>query len=101
MVKLLTLVRGRHERRVAEALTPRSQVKTLHVSELQPDPIARADRFFTDHPGIHKLLVVGDDDRLHGLFTLSDIERITQERAQQSTLGEELLRAFERGGTQP
>jgi hypothetical protein len=34
-------------RRVAEALTPRSQVKTLDVSELHPDPIARADRFFT------------------------------------------------------
>jgi IMP dehydrogenase len=68
------------KRRVAEALTPRSQVKTIHVSELQPDPIARADRFFTDHPGIHKLLVVGDEDRLHGLFTLSDIERITLER---------------------
>lgn len=69
------------KRRVAEALTPRSQVKTIHVSELQPDPIARADRFFTDHPGIHKLLVVGDNDRLHGLFTLSDIERITLERS--------------------
>lgn len=69
------------KRRVAEALTPRAQVKTIHVSELQPDPIARADRFFTDHPGIHKLLVVGDDDRLHGLFTLSDIERITLERS--------------------
>lgn len=67
-------------RRVAEALTPRNQVKTLHVSELQPDPIARADRFFTDHPGIHKLLVVDAADRLQGLFTLSDIERITLER---------------------
>ncbi|HWI55919.1 MAG TPA: IMP dehydrogenase, partial [Bacillota bacterium] len=30
--------------------------------------------------GIHKLLVVDDQDRLHGLFTMSDIERITQER---------------------
>ena len=44
------------------------------------DPIAKADRFFTDHPGIHKLLVVDDQDRLHGLFTMSDVERITQER---------------------
>ena len=70
-------------RRVAEALTPRSQVKTLDVSELHPDPIARADRFFTDHPGIHKLLVVDAADRLHGLFTLSDIERITLERSAQ------------------
>ncbi len=70
-------------RRVAEALTPRSQVHTLNVSELGNDPIARADRFFSETPGIHKLLVVEDDDRLHGLFTLSDIERITQERRAQ------------------
>ncbi len=71
------------KRKVSEALTPRSQVKTISAGELGSDPIARADRFFTDHPGIHKLLVVGDDDRLHGLFTLSDIERITQERGAQ------------------
>src|SRR5271169_520284 len=44
------------------------------------DPIAKADKFFTEHPGIHKLLVVDDQDRLHGLFTMSDVERITQER---------------------
>jgi IMP dehydrogenase len=68
------------KRKVTEALTPRNQVKTIGVNELQPDPIARADRFFTDHPGIHKLLVVDRNDRLHGLFTLSDIERITQEK---------------------
>ncbi|MFM8359271.1 MAG: IMP dehydrogenase, partial [Verrucomicrobiota bacterium] len=67
-------------RRVSEALQPRSQVKTIHTRELGADPINRADRFFTDHPGIHKLLVVDDDDRLHGLFTLSDIERITAEK---------------------
>jgi IMP dehydrogenase len=67
-------------RRVSEALQPRSQVKTLQVSELGSDPIARADRFFTDHLGIHKLLVVDEHDKLRGLFTLSDIERITQEK---------------------
>jgi IMP dehydrogenase len=71
------------KRRVSEALTPRGQVKTISARELGSDSIARADRFFTDHPGIHKLLVVDDDDRLHGLFTLSDIERITQERGAQ------------------
>ena len=70
-------------RKVAEALTPRAQVHTLPVSELGNDPIARADRFFTDHPGIHKLLVVDGEDRLHGLFTMSDIERITQEKRAQ------------------
>ena len=51
--------------------------------DLDPDPIEVADRFFTDHPGINKLLVVDDEDRLHGLFTLSDVERITQEASAQ------------------
>ena len=68
------------KRKVAEALTPRSQIHTLNKKELGRDAIAKADQFFTDHPGIHKLLVVDDQDRLHGLFTLSDVERITQER---------------------
>lgn len=71
------------KRKVADALTPRSQVQTIHERELGADPIARADRFFTDHPGIHKLLVVDDQDHLRGLFTMSDIERITQERGAQ------------------
>jgi IMP dehydrogenase len=68
---------------VAEVLTPRSQVHTISKKELGRDPITRADRFFGDHPGIHKLLVVDEKDRLHGLFTMSDIERITQERKAQ------------------
>jgi IMP dehydrogenase len=61
----------------------RAQVQTITKKELGNDPIARADKFFTENPGIHKLLVVDDDDRLHGLFTLSDVERITQERSAQ------------------
>src|SRR6266481_3052151 len=68
------------KRKVIEALTPRDQVQTLNKKDLGRDPIAKADKFFTDHPGIHKLLVVDDQDRLHGLFTMSDIERISQER---------------------
>jgi IMP dehydrogenase len=68
------------KRKVVEALTPRNQVQTINKKELGRDPIAKADKFFTDHPGIHKLLVVDDQDRLHGLFTMSDVERITQER---------------------
>jgi IMP dehydrogenase len=68
------------KKKVAEALTPRDQVHTINKKELARDPIARADKFFTEHPGIHKLLVVDDQDRLRGLFTLSDIERINQER---------------------
>jgi IMP dehydrogenase len=75
------VVKARYaKRKVAEALTPRQQVQTINKKELGRDPIAKADRFFTDHPGIHKLLVVDDQDRLHGLFTMSDVERITQER---------------------
>jgi IMP dehydrogenase len=71
-------------RGVAEAMMPRAGVLTIREDELGADPIARADRFFTEHIGIHKLLVVDTEDRLRGLFTLSDIERITQERSLQT-----------------
>ncbi|MGA2786004.1 MAG: IMP dehydrogenase [Verrucomicrobiota bacterium] len=71
------------KRKVADALTPRAQVHTIRQKELGKDPIARADKFFTEHLGIHKLLVVDDRDHLRGLFTMSDIERITQERRAQ------------------
>src|SRR5208282_983372 len=71
------------KRKVAEALTPRAQIHTLNKKELGRDPIAKADKFFTAHPGIHKLLVVDDHDQLHGLITMSDVERITQERSAQ------------------
>ena len=70
-------------KKVSEALTPRTQVHTIKKKELGRDPIARADKFFTEHIGIHKLLVVDDDDHLHGLITMSDVERITQERKAQ------------------
>src|SRR5690242_11139306 len=70
-------------KKVADALTPRAQVHTITKKELGRDPIARADKFFTEHIGIHKLLVVDDDDHLHGLITMSDVERITQERKAQ------------------
>jgi IMP dehydrogenase len=70
-------------KQVRDALTPRQQVHTILKKELGKDPIARADKFFTEHLGIHKLLVVDDDDRLHGLITMSDVERITQERKAQ------------------
>jgi IMP dehydrogenase len=70
-------------KRVVEALTPRRQVHTITKKELGKDPIARADKFFTEHLGIHKLLVVDDEDHLAGLITMSDVERITQERKAQ------------------
>ena len=65
---------------VSEALVPRNQVQTIKESDLGSDPITVADHFFTENPGINKLLVVDDEDRLRGLFTLSDIERITSEK---------------------
>ena len=68
---------------VSEALTPRAQVHTVTRRELGNDPIALADKFFTEHVGIHKLLVVDDEDLLHGLITMSDVEKITQERKAQ------------------
>ncbi len=66
-------------KKVAEAMTPRADVYTIKERDLGKNPIAAADKFFTEHLGIHKLLVVDDQDRLRGLFTLSDIERITEE----------------------
>jgi IMP dehydrogenase len=68
------------KRKIADALTPRAQVQTINKKELGKNAIARADKFFNENPGIHKLLVVDDQDNLRGLFTMSDVERITQER---------------------
>ncbi len=79
-----TVVRPRYAHiGVAKAMTPRAQVHTILQREIATDPIARADRFFSDHIGIHKLLVVDDTDHLRGLFTASDIERILHERHSQ------------------
>jgi IMP dehydrogenase len=71
------------KRKIVEAMTPREQVHTINKKELGKNPIARADKFFTERPGIHKLLVVDDADHLHGLFTMNDVERITQEKTAQ------------------
>ncbi|MEM7791053.1 MAG: IMP dehydrogenase [Verrucomicrobiota bacterium] len=86
--KLIGLLPGRvvksryANRQVSEAMTPRSEVYTLSEKEITKDPIKTADAFFTEHLGIHKLLVVDEEDRLRGLFTLSDIERIDEESHQ-------------------
>lgn len=83
--RLLGLLPGRNvkpryrERLVSEAMTPRSEVYTLSEKELGRNPIETADQFFSEHLGIHKLLIVDEHDRLCGLFTLSDIERIVEE----------------------
>ena len=86
--KLLGLLPGRAvkpryaDRLVSEAMTPREQVYSLTEKEMGQDPIKTADEFFTKHLGIHKLLIVDDNDCLRGLFTLSDIERISEESHQ-------------------
>lgn len=68
------------KKQVCEVMTPRKQLHTVNQKSLGDNPIEFADRFFNEHPGIHKLLVVDDEDNLRGLFTLSDVERIIQER---------------------
>jgi IMP dehydrogenase len=64
---------------VHRVMTPRAEVRTMPKTDLQDEPVKAADQFFTDNPGIHKILVVDERDRLCGLFTLSDIERIMEE----------------------
>ena len=83
--KLLGLLPGRvvksrySQKKVTEGMLARDEVFTIKSSEVGDDPIAAADKFFSDHIGIHKLLVVDDKDRLQGLYTLSDIEQIIGE----------------------
>jgi len=67
--------------KVSDAMTARKDVYTISKKDLGADPISAADKFFTHHFGVHKLLVVDDKDALHGLFTLSDIEQIANDNA--------------------
>jgi IMP dehydrogenase len=74
------VVKGRYaSKRVSEVMTPRSVLKTEMEAAVSKDPITAADKFFTDNVGINKMLVVDRDDRLRGLVTASDVERITGE----------------------
>jgi IMP dehydrogenase len=83
--RFLGLLRGRVVKsryrnvKVSDAMTPLESVYTIRESEIADDPIGVADRFFNDHMGIHKLIVLNDDGLLKGLFTMSDIERIREE----------------------
>ena len=83
--KLLGLLPGRvvkqryRSSKVTEGMLARDEVYTIRDDEVGNDPITTADRFFSKHMGIHKLLVVDKEDRLRGLYTLSDIERIMEE----------------------
>ena len=83
--RLLGLLPGRvvkqryRNRKVTEGMLARNEVYTICENEVGSDPISTADQFFSKHMGIHKLLVVDKEDRLRGLYTLSDIERIMEE----------------------
>jgi IMP dehydrogenase len=74
------LVKERYRaKKVADVMTPRTQLVTVSAKKMSGDPIKVADAFFTDHVGLHKILVVDEDDRLRGLVTSSDVERLTSE----------------------
>ncbi|MDP3068977.1 MAG: IMP dehydrogenase [Opitutaceae bacterium] len=67
------------DKKVADVMTPRKQLITEKQRAVAKDPIKAADAFFSAHVGINKMLVVDEDDRLRGLVTASDVERITTE----------------------
>jgi IMP dehydrogenase len=74
------VVKGRYgSKKVADVMTPRAQLRTERESDVSKDPIKAADRFFSANVGINKMLVVDREDRLRGLVTASDVERITGE----------------------
>ncbi len=74
------VVKDRYKtKKVSEVMTARAQLITENKRTAAKDPIKAADRFFTANVGINKMLVVDDDDYLHGLITASDVERITEE----------------------
>ncbi len=82
LVGLLTshLLSARHsDKIVQQVMLPREQLDVLRQSELGSEPIKVADRYFTDHPGAHKLMVVDDSDKLRGMLTLTDVEHIINE----------------------
>jgi IMP dehydrogenase len=66
-------------KRVSEVMTPRTQLITETKTAAAKDPIRSADAFFSRNVGINKMLVVDEADRLHGMITASDVERITAE----------------------
>ena len=74
------LVKERYKsKKVADVMTPREQLVTATEKSMGADPIKEADKFFNEHVGIHKILVVDAQDKLRGLVTSSDVERITSE----------------------
>lgn len=79
LLGLLTssVLQERYRTQSAEkAMIPRKDLHTINLKTLGKDPIDAADKFFNKHMGVSKLLVVDDEDHLHGLFILKDIESI-------------------------
>jgi IMP dehydrogenase len=66
-------------KKISEVMTHRAQLVTEQESAIAKDPIQAADHFFSTHVGVNKMLVVGANDRLRGLVTISDVEKITSE----------------------
>ena len=75
-----SIVKERYRaKKVTEAMTPRARLIVVRQRDLGTDPIKYADKFFSDHIGINKMLVVDEQDRLYGLVTSTDVERIVSE----------------------
>jgi IMP dehydrogenase len=66
-------------RGVTEAMTPRRTLLTVNQRDMTLDPIRQAEKFFSEHVGFTKMLIVDDADKLCGLITISDIEKILTE----------------------
>ena len=71
---------GRRLVRVADIMTPRAQLITEKQRAVAKDPISAADKFFTSHVGINKMLVVDAAGRLRGLVTSSDVVSTSTKR---------------------
>ncbi len=75
-----SIVKERYRaKKITEAMTPRARLTVVRESDLGGDPIRYADKFFSEHIGINKMLVVDEQDRLRGLVTSTDVERILGE----------------------
>jgi len=74
------VVKPRHATKtVQETMKKREDIKTVPEEEMRENPIQRAEQFFTDNVGINKLLIVDENDKLRGLVTASDVERIMRD----------------------
>jgi IMP dehydrogenase len=51
----------------------------VNQRDMTKDPIRQAEKFFSENVGFTKMLIVDDEDRLRGLITISDIEKILTE----------------------